>query len=323
MGTEFRLALYAPDADRAGRAAAAAFARIHALDAALSDYQAESELSRLGARSDERAPTAWLPVSRELFELLRVSAAVARASGGAFDVTVGPFSRLWRRARRQGELPGPEALAEAAQSVGHARLELDPTTRSVRLLARHMRLDPGGIAKGYALDAALAELVARGCERALLVGGGDVLAGAPPPGRAGWTVAIAGLDSADPSLDRGAGALQLAHAALSSSGDLVRFVELDGRRYSHILDPRTGAALERRSLASVLAPDGVHADAWATALSVLGADGLALLAREPGLAGRLLVAGAEGVELFESEAFRTALSSLAGPVPTDLSTARP
>ena len=315
MGTEFRVVLYADEATRAERAAAAAFERIHALDAALSDYQPESELARLGARSDGGAPTEWIQVSAELFALLRVSADVARASAGAFDVTVGPFTRLWRRARRQGELPGAVALAEAALAVGYEKLELDPATRRVRLLARGMRLDPGGIAKGYALDAALAALVAHGCERALVVGGGDVLAGAPPPGRTGWSVAIAGLDSADPREDRAAARLELAHAALSSSGDMVRFVELDGRRYSHIVDPRSGAALEQRSLASVLAPDGIHADAWATALSVLGVPGLTRLEGEPGLAGRLVVHGAQGLELFESPAFRAALSSPSASIP--------
>jgi thiamine biosynthesis lipoprotein len=313
MGTEFRLEFFARGGEHAAAAAEAAFARIAALERALSDYDSESELARLGARADEGAPGAWLPVSSELFGMLVEAQAVARASGGAFDVTVGPCTRLWRRAQRQGELPDEARLCEALRAVGHEKLALDPGTRSVRLLTRGMRLDPGGIGKGYALDEALRVLAEHGIERALAVGGGDIAARAAPPERAGWRVAIAGLDSGDPAEDRAATELFLAHAALSTSGDLVRSFELDGVRYAHILDPRNGRALTERRLASVLAPSGARADAWATALAVLGPRGLAALAREPGAEGRIAVLTPSGVELFESAHFPGRLSC--GSVP--------
>jgi thiamine biosynthesis lipoprotein len=313
MGTEFHLSFFAPDAGRAAAAAEAAFARIAALDSALSDYDPESELSRLGARSDGGAPTAWIPVSAELFELLATAEDVARASGGAFDVTIGPCTHLWRRAQRQGELPDDVRLERALGAVGHGKLALDRRARSVRLLAPAMRLDPGGIGKGFALDEALRVLAGHGIERALVVGGGDVAAGAGPPGRAGWNVAVAGLDSVEPAHDRAAAALVLAHAALSTSGDLVRSFELGGVRYAHILDPRTGRALTERRLASVLAPSAARADAWATALAVLGPPGLAALAREPLSAGRVAVLGPDGVALFESPGFPRVLSCEPAP----------
>jgi thiamine biosynthesis lipoprotein len=308
MGTEFRLAFFARDGSLASAAAEAAFARIAELDRILSDYDAASELSRLGARSDEGPPGASIPVSRDLFALLATAEDVSRASDGAFDLTVGPLSQLWRRARRQEELPAEERLAEALRAVGFEKLVLEREARSVRLLARGMRLDPGGIGKGFALDAALEVLAEHGIERALVVGGGDVAASGAPPGRAGWSVAIAGLDSAEPARDRAATGLELAHAALSTSGDLVRSFELSGTRYSHILDPRTGRALTERRLASVLAPSAARADAWATALAVLGPAGLRALALEPGAEGRVALLRPDGVELFESEHFPGALS---------------
>ncbi|MEQ1892872.1 MAG: FAD:protein FMN transferase [Planctomycetota bacterium] len=308
MGTEFRLVFYAPDAASAERAAAAAFTRIEALDAALSDYRAESELACLGRTSDGPCPTDWTLISHELALVLAEAEDVARASGGAFDVTVGPLVELWRRARRQGELPTAERLATARAAVGWRALELDRTRGAVRLLAPRMRLDLGGIAKGYALDAALAELADQGIERALIDGGGDLLAGAPPPGVRGWRVAISGLDSADPGADRAAAYFELAHAALATSGDLERSFELAGVRYSHILDPRSGLALTEQRLVSVLAPNGMSADAWATALSVLGPEGLALVAERAGFSARIVAASAAGLDVFGSGSFSAALS---------------
>jgi thiamine biosynthesis lipoprotein len=309
MGTEFRIVLYAADETSAERAAEAAFARIAALDAALSDYRPESELSRLGASSDGQVPSAWVALSPDLARVLAAAEDVARASEGGFDVTVGPLVALWRRARRQGELPEANALARARASVAWRALELDRGHSRARLLLPRMRLDLGGIAKGYALDVVLEELERRGLPRALVVGGGDVRAGAPPPGEAGWHVAIAGLDSADPGVDRAAGALVLAHGALSTSGDLEQGFELENVRYSHIVDPRSGRALTERRLVSVRAPTATQSDAWATALSVLGPEGLALLEGRPGFGARLVRLERDGPRVFESGLLAGSISS--------------
>lgn len=309
MGTEFRLVFYAADGERAVEAARAAFARIAALDRALSDYDSESELSRLGRSSDGPGPAPWVALSDDLFRVLAGAAEVSAATDGAFDVTVGRLTQLWRRARRQGARPSEAHLADARASVGWRALELDPSGPRARLGLRGMRLDLGGIAKGYALDQALAALAEHGAPRALVDGGGDVAASAPPPGEPGWRVAIAGLDSADPLRDRAGRVVSLAHGALATSGDLERFVVLDGKRYSHLLDPRSGEALRERGLASVAASDGMRADAWATALSVLGPEeGPRFLARQPGLGARLARLGPRGLELFESEGFPGPLS---------------
>jgi len=302
MGTEFRIVLHAPDAERARRAAEAAFARIEALDRTLSDYKPESELSRLGARSDGPEAAAWTPVSEDLFGVLELSQELARASGGAFDLTAGPLTRLWRRARRQGELPDARRLEEARASVGFARLELDPRGRRARLGTPGMRLDPGGIGKGVALDAALEVLATHGLRRALVVGGGEMRAGEPPPGARGWRVELVGLEP-------GSEALELARAGLATSGDLSQALVLDGVHHSHILDPRTGHALSERRLVSVIGPSATWTDALATTLSVLGPEeGLAFLARYPGYAARIQVERHGRIEVLRSASFPAGLS---------------
>jgi thiamine biosynthesis lipoprotein len=256
----------------------AAFARIRTLDKILSDYDDASELSRLSAAS----PTAKrVPVSGELWRALERADAMSRLTDGAFDATVGPLTRLWRRSRRQRELPSAERLMAAREAVGYQFVRLHAAEQSVELLRPNMRLDMGGIGQGLAADEALAELRRWGFPRALVNASGDIVAGEPPPDMAGWRVGIAPLDpSARPSHF-----LSLKLGAVSTSGDAFQFVEIAGQRYSHIVDPRTGLGVVDRSSVSVVASDGVTADALATALCVLGpVRGLELIDRLPNMA---------------------------------------
>lgn len=261
MGTEARIVLYAADAATAARASDAAFARIAGLDAALSDYRESSDLSRL-CRQAGGPP---VKVSDDLFRVLRLAQAISRRSNGAFDVTAGPLVRLWRRARRRRELPDPEELAAARALVGYHRLRLDESRRAVRLEKPGMQLDLGGIAKGFAADEALRVLAGHGSSAALVALGGDIVAGDPPPEKSGWVIAIAAPKGAPP-----APRLLLLNAAVSTSGDAEQHVEIAGRRYSHIVDPRTGIGVEGQSSTTVVAPNGALADALATAANVLG-----------------------------------------------------
>jgi thiamine biosynthesis lipoprotein len=268
MGVRARIVVYAPDELTAARAARAAFGRIAALDSVLSDYRPDSELMRLSARAGQGP----VPVSRELFEVLSHAQRLARLSGGALDVTSGPLVRQWREARRTGTLPTPEARRAAAARVGWRAVRLDSAAQTVALLLSGIQLDLGAIAKGYAADAAIATLREHGVPRALVELGGDIVVGAPPPGRRGWRVRVADAGARDSSL-------LLAHAAVSTSGDTQQFVEIDGERYSHVVDPATGLGLRSRVAATVVAPDGVTADGLSTLLTVLGPDaGQALLA---------------------------------------------
>lgn len=266
MGLPFRIVLHAPDGVTATNAAEAAFARIAELNARLSDYEENSELSRLSRSSGGGRA---LPVGPDLWQLLVKAEAVSRASDGAFDITVGPLVQLWKRARRQRELPAANQIAAARESVGWQFIALDPGRRTAGLKVPHMRLDPGGIAKGYALDEAAQVLRGRGVNRFLVSGGGDMVAGEAPPGQSGWRVAIGLADLTPAPAPR---FVSLRNYALATSGDLFQRVEIGGVRYSHIVDPRTGLALTDHGLVTLLAPDGITADALSKVVSVLGPD---------------------------------------------------
>ena len=265
MGVEFGIQLYAPDQASANLAAEQAFRRIEQLNGIFSDYDPDSELSQL---SKTAGSGKTVPLSPELWDVLDRSQTLARRTSGAFDVTVGPYVRLWRRARKLKEMPSDRRLEEARKAIGFEYLRLDPNRRTVQLMAPDMRLDLGGIAKGYAADAALAVLRAHGCPHALVDAGGDLALGDPPPGKQGWRIGIAPLAPDVPP----SRFLLLANSAVATSGDAWQFVEIDGRRYSHIVDPRTGLGLANRSSVTVIAPDCTTADSLATAVSVLGAE---------------------------------------------------
>jgi thiamine biosynthesis lipoprotein len=287
MGVDFTIVLYAQNEDAAQRGFKAAFARIEQLNGIMSDYDPQSELSRLSHAAPTEKP---VPLSDDLYVLLKQSLHWSRASDGAFDVTVGPIVRLWRRARRQQELPSSERLAEARAAVGYQNLRLDPEHKTAALAKPNMRLDLGGIAKGYAVDEALKTLRALGIRRALVNGSGDIGAGDPPPGETGWKIGIAPLEADGPeSVRPPSRILLLANRAVATSGDAFQYVEIAGKRYSHIVDPRTGLGLTDHSSVSVVAPNCTTADALASAVSVLGPDkGLALVDRTEGAAALLL-----------------------------------
>lgn len=298
MGMPFTLILYAPDEAIANRAAEAAFERIAAIDQVMSDYKPDSELSRLTATAGNGTA---VPISDELWRVLLASQRLSEQSDGAFDITVGPYVKLWRRARREQRFPSAERLAEAREAVGYRLLQLDLATQTALLERPHMRLDLGGIAVGYALDEALKVLREQGVDRALLDGSGDVLAGDPPPGKTGWRLGIAApVKDAPPSRF-----LCLANRSATTAGDTFQFVELDGKRYSHIVDPRTGLGLTTRLGVTIVAKDAMTADSLDTAVSVLGVEaGKNLLKQHDGIEALFMSVSDDGsVEATETPGF--------------------
>jgi thiamine biosynthesis lipoprotein len=280
MGVDARLVVYAPDQRTAEDACAAAFARIAALDSIMSDYRWDSELMRLCARAGRprSGPSRPVRVSPELFLVLRRAQAVARQSGGAFDVTVGPLVALWRQARKSGVLPDPAAIERARRLVGWQKLRLDERARTVRLAARGMKLDLGGIAKGYAGDEAQRVLKQHGITRALVEMGGDIVVSGRPPETEGWMIRVPNAGD-----DHGPVDMRFAGCAISTSGDTEQFVIIGGRRYSHVIDPHTGQALTNRVQVTLVAPDGLTSDPLSTALTLLGEEERRkLLAAYPG-----------------------------------------
>lgn len=298
MGTTFEIVLFAPDEELAERALTAGFARIGELDRMMSDYKPESELNRL-SRS---APTSTsIRVSRELFAVLKHSRSLSVRTKGAFDVTVGPLSKLWRRARRRKEFPSPDRLSEARDSVGYQFMKVHQDDSSVELFRPGMRLDLGAIAKGFAGDEALQTMESVGITAALINAGGDIVAGDAPPGQRGWRVGVARLElDAEPSRF-----LWIANSAVATSGDAWQYVEIEGERYSHILDPRTGLGLITRSSVTVVARRGIVADSLASAVSVLGSENGLQLIEELRDVEALIVHIDDGMpRIAESDGFR-------------------
>ncbi len=269
MGTIIKIVLHAEDAEKASAAAKAAFAEIAAVDAAMSDFKPESELNLLSRSAGGEAR----PLSPALFDVLQASREYYTLSGGAFDVTVGPVVKLWRVARNEKRLPGDEELRRALDCVGTSMMILDPASRTARLEKAGMSLDLGGIAKGYACDRALQALARLGYPDAFVDAGGGMSLGDPPPGKPGWRVRVS---------REGPRTILASRRGVATSGDTHVFVDIGGRRYSHIVDPRTGLGLTNGVLATVVARDGMTADALATAICVLGPEkGLKLAEDQP------------------------------------------
>ena len=277
MGTMFRIEMYSADETQASQAAEAAFARAEELEQIMSDYRADSELMHL-AREGSAAP---FPVSSDLYDVLAKSIRTSALSRGVFDVSVGPLVNLWRGARKTGRLPDPAEIAKAKALVDYRNIELDPAHHTVFLKRAGMMLDLGAIGKGYAADQMLAVLESQGIRHAMVEAGGEVIVGDPPPGNPGWKV---GVDSADVD-DGGPPCTLLLHAAaVSTSGDEHQFLELNGHRYSHVINPATGWALEGESSTTVIAQDSATADSLGTTFSLMSvADGMRAAETLPGV----------------------------------------
>jgi thiamine biosynthesis lipoprotein len=290
MGVQVRVVTYAPSEPVAKNAAKAAFERVAELEDIMSDYRPDSELMQLCAR----AGSGPVPVSKELFEVLAYGQEVSRLSDGAFDVTVGPYVKLWRQARKTKTLPDPSALADAKRRVGWRLMKLDPKHQTVDLTVPGMLLDLGGIAKGYAGDEAIKVLRDHGINSGLFEAGGDIVVSNAPPGKEGWDIELIGLgvspernlshsssgETPKPQSDKPFDGVVLHDAAISTSGDTVQFVEINGVRYSHVIDPRTGLGLTEHRMATVIAPRGITTDSQSKAVTILPEpDGAALLKR--------------------------------------------
>jgi thiamine biosynthesis lipoprotein len=266
MACQFEIYLNAGQHEGDTEAALAALDLVDALEDQLSIYRELSEISRLNRRAFA-LPT---EVEPRLFALLELSASIHRKTAGAYDITAGPLSSVWGFTRREGNIPSPDDLQKALARVGSQFLEFDRDAQSIRFLVPEMEINLGSIGKGYALDRCAELLEAAGVHDFLLHGGNSsVLARGCPAGSEGsWSVGV--RNPLRP--DRRVGQLRLMNRALATSGSGTQFFMHEGRRYGHILDPRTGWPANQVLSVTVLAPTGAQADALSTALYVMGPD---------------------------------------------------
>ena len=287
MGTKAWVTIAGMSEADAERAAQAAFREMYRIESVMSTWRPSSEISRLNTESNGSPFT----VSSELYSLIDSSLFYSRATSGAFDVTVRPLVRLWGFQGGEMKLPSDEEIARALARVGYGALTLDSAASTVTLPAG-MQIDLAGVAKGYAVDRSVAVLAGLGVRSALVNIGGNIYAMGAPPGKKGWSVGVrdpnGGLETVETLILRG--------EAVATSGNYENFVEIEGKRYGHIIDPRTGRPVSRVLSVTVVAPTGLASDALSTGLFVLGPDDARAVAeRLAGVAALFALPGEDGI----------------------------
>ena len=295
MAVPVRVVFYAETPEEADAAQEAVYRRFDELNRMMSDYDPESEIVRACRESGETGGK--VEIGAPLYDVLSRAREMNRLTDGAFDISVSPIVKLWRRSRAYGRRPPADYLDRAKTLVGNDNWELsseadsNPPRFFLRVQQKNVRLDLGGIAKGYAIDEGIRILEERGIRSALIDAGGDIRVTAPPPGKEGWTIGGVSLDGGT----QAAYYLTLSDTAIATSGDMFQYFEIDQVRYSHIIDPRSGEPLTARSVVSVIASDAASADALASGISVLGPErGVALAESLSGVEAFVITASSEG-----------------------------
>jgi len=321
MGTTWSVIYRADPALEPQRLKAQIETELRALNAALSTYIPDSEISRLNAAPGDFEGR----LSERFAAVLDAALETSRLTGGAYDVTVGPLVDLWGFGADEftGAVPAPEAIVEARRAVGAGRLAWEASSRTLRRPAG-VRIDLSSIAKGYAVDRLAGLLAGHGVVDSLVEIGGELRASGQRPEGGPWRLAV---ESPDPAERRFVEALALNDAAVATSGDYRNYFEVDGRRYSHLVDPRTGYPVSHEVVSvTVIDASCMTADALATALIVMGLDDGLALARARGIAAHFVTRGTDGLAVHYTDEFdvyrQATADSARGPSQGDRQTAQ-
>jgi thiamine biosynthesis lipoprotein len=259
MGTRVVVEVWAANPGVAGSAISKVLAEMRRIDAAMSTYKPDSELSRL----NDRAAAAPVAVSSELFDLLQTSLEYSRITDGAFDITYASVGFMYDfQAHRR---PADSQIAAALPAVNYRHLVLDAAQRTVRFAQPGVRVDLGGIGKGHAVDRSVEILRSLGIEHALVTIGGDSRVIGDRRGR-NWFVGVRDPDDAGRIIDQ----FPVSDRAFSTSGDYERYFDEGGQRYHHILDPKTGHSASRVRSATIIAPTATRTDGLSKTAFILG-----------------------------------------------------
>jgi thiamine biosynthesis lipoprotein len=286
MGTSVEVRVFGGDASSRQSAAAEAFGAMAEVDRLMSNWRADSEIT--AANRDARDFAVRL--SDPLFTVIQAGQMVADRSGGAFDMTVGPLMKLWGFRPRNPHLPTAEELAPVRGLVNFRNVQLDEASHTMRFVRPDVEVDLGGIAKGFAVEVAAGALRRRGLGGFIDAGGNQYMLG-KPPGKPAWTVGIRDPDHADGLL----GTLVLPEGSVSTSAQYANFLTIAGRRYGHILDPRTMMPSDASLAVTLYSPDGTLADAVSKAAFNLGPSrGVALIESFPQMLGAIAYRRSDG-----------------------------
>lgn len=262
MGSPFIILLYASDSAKAAQTASKAYQLVDSLNVIYSDYLPNSELSLLSKTAGDNQ---FHSVSPAMEDILKKSVSASEKSDGAYDITVGQLVKLWRKARKEKQFPELKSLTIARQNAGFHQIILDTINHRVKINKPEILLDLGGIAKGYIAQKVVDFVKNSGIQSVLADAGGDLATGTAPPGKTGWSVGV-NVPNSEELMQK---LVFLQNKAIATSGDMYQYLELNGKRYSHIIDPKTGLGLTHQRNVTVIAPDGATADWLATACSIL------------------------------------------------------
>jgi thiamine biosynthesis lipoprotein len=255
MGTDFRIVYYDNSAIDGNELYGQVSATLDNLNQIFSDYLPDSEINTL---CRDKTPGERFPISQDLWKVMRTAEKVSQQCHGAFDVTIAPLSKIWRRAIRRQELPDPVEIEKAKEKVDFSKIWIAEDEPVIVFASPEITLDMGGIAKGYALDRIALLLEDAGIKHYMIDGGGDLRIGDAPPGERGWKIRLLNDEIR-----------LLKNISIATSGDRYKYIEVDGTRYSHLVDPRTGLGIRNGKTITVLGKEAIAVDAWASALSVL------------------------------------------------------
>lgn len=287
MGTFARIIAVAKNPATGEKCVKAGLEEIRKVDELMSDYKEDSEVSLINNEAARKA----VEVSESTYKVLKKSLEFSQLTDGAFDITVGPLVDMFNKTKKEHVAPPPEQIEQTKLKVGFEKLILDDKNRTVRFAVDGMRIDLGGIAKGYAVDKAVEAARRGGAVGGMVDIGGDVRCfGAPPEGREDWRIGLQDPNSAIEGMGGGLVlTLTVTKAAVATSGDYEQFAMIDGKRYSHILNRRTGTSVEGLSSVTIIAENATDADALATSVSVMGPEkGIALIEKLPNIEAILM-----------------------------------
>lgn len=263
MGTILEFKLYCGDRGSCNQAISNAYLEVKKLDDMLSNYKADSKLSEVNSL----AGTGKIRVPNEFLELTERSLLFSNLTGGAFDITVGKLIELWRQGQHKNTVPDSETVKRTVTNcVGFKKIELYSKEKEIDIKSPCLSIDFGGIGKGYAIDRAVGILKDKGVKSGILNFGGEIYTIGAPPGKRGWLVGVQNPIKQENML----AFIEVKDMAVSTSGDYERFFEIQGKRYSHIVDPRTGMPVETSPSVTVLSKSATDAEALSTAISVMG-----------------------------------------------------
>ena len=299
MGSPFNIIFYHNDSTKAILLADECFLLVDSFNAVFSDYSTDSEVGKLSVQTTIRQP-----VTEELLNMIIQSKIAWMKSHKTFDITIGALSQLWRKTRIEKRFPSATEVKKVKLATGFNNLAINTSTKTISFKRIGMRLDFGGIVKGYAAQRVIDYLKSKNISIALADAGGDIAMSDSPPGKNGWSIGINLPEQENELWDK---KLELKNCAVATSGDVYRFTLHKGKKYSHIIDPRTGYGVTSQRNVTVIAKDGATADWLATACSILPIEKALELARKENAALLIAILNDEKIIIHKTEDFDTHL----------------